>query len=205
MRISVTSVEQYRLVVTTDWCEESQLIASLRGERKPTREMEVGTAFHAAVAGLPYRGCTFAAGDLAAARKHVGPGVREVKTTLDVGDVKLVGMADLVFGNFIHDYKCRFSGVANARDYELSLQWRAYLWMFGAKRFTYDCFSFADPKPDSDLYTLKEIISFRFWAYPDLERDCTAWVRRFVDWADARGLLPYLERDGTSLGVEHAA
>ena len=202
MRVSVTTVEQYRLVITTDWCEESQLIASLRGERKPTREMEVGTAFHAAMAGLPYQGCTFNAGDIERARKHVGPGVSEVKTTLDLGDVRLVGMADLVWGNFVHDYKCKFTGAPDARDYELSLQWRMYLWMFGATRFTYDCFSFASPKPNTDLYTLKEIISFTFWAYPELERDCTAWVRRFVDWAQVKGLLGYLEREGSSLGVQ---
>lgn len=220
LRVSTTTLEAYRRLVQTDFGTDAELADQVMGKPwTPTWQMNAGTAWHKVLetsaggwsGGDFVREGHFSFGPMKAINEaihHIGPGVWEVKAThvfeLDWLKVNVVAKADHVRGLVIQDNKAKFSQ-ADARDYEAALQWRFYLLCHGAQCVRYNLFPFKEPAQNSDLYTLKEIISFRFWAYPELECDCLAWVSRFVNWADAKGLLPYLEREGTSIGVEHAA
>jgi len=207
IRVSTTTIEAYRRLVETEYGTDAELIDQVKGKPwAPTWQMEDGTAWHTALEEGTHP--LFLASDIAAGRRHIGLGIWEVKQTrtFDLGWtlVNVVAKADHMRGLLIQDNKATFTTV-DAHKYEQSLQWRFYLLCHECPAFRYNVYAFKEPRNDTELYLLKEIASFTFWAYEDLERDCTAWVRRFADWAQARGLLGYLQREGSSMGVEHAA
>ena len=136
--------------------------------------------------------------DVATAQRHVGPGVCEVPGSLlvDVAgyQVLLTGTCDRFHGLTIRDAKTKFSP-PDARDYEHSLQWRAYLWIFGAQKFLYDLFAMTEPD-STGLSCLGNIVTFGYWRYPGMEQDVTGWLSSFIRWADSKGLTPFLETAG---------
>lgn len=138
---------------------------------------------------------SFARAAWAEARQLRGPGLCEVtarrRIDTDVGEVELKGTCDHIRGRAIRDAKAKFSS-PDPRDYEASVQWRAYLWLFDADRFTYDLFAFRDPD-EAGHCELRETVSFNLWRYPGLESDVRGWVQAFARWAADRGLLGYLD------------
>lgn len=210
MRVRVTTLESFRVLLTEEYGSEEELIESIRrGQEAPPAnwKMACGTAFHAILADPHALDTTdepefriregdysFQAGDVDAAKVHVGPGVCEVPGSLLVGDVLLTGTCDRMQGLTIRDAKCKFT-TPDARDYEHSLQWRAYLLIFGAEQFLYDLFAFSEPD-EVGFCRLREIVTFGFWRYPDMEADVLGWLTAFVRWAESRGLTQYLETAG---------
>lgn len=210
IRLRVSTLESFRRVVDTEYGDEAELIASVkRGqEGGPTNwKMEAGTAFHVLLAdpmalegvnqdeAIQEGDYAFLASDLDEAKQHVGHGLHEIQARksflVDGRLVEVRGTADWLRGLVIQDHKCKFSA-PDARDYEASLQWRFYLLLHEARVFRYNLFSFKDPK--DGFCEMTGITSFKFWAYPDLETECREWLSRFVEWAEARHLIPYLER-----------
>lgn len=51
MRLRATHLDVWRFYQRSGPMTHEQLVARLRGESKPTRQMRVGTAFHAAMQG----------------------------------------------------------------------------------------------------------------------------------------------------------
>jgi hypothetical protein len=206
IRVSTTTLEAYRRLVQTEWGTDQELVDQVRGTPwTPTWQMEAGTAWHTALETGNHP--QFLASDIAMGREHLGRGTWEVKATrtFDLGGIQaaVVAKADHMRGLLIQDNKTTFTTV-DASKYEPSIQWRFYLLVHQCPVFRYNVYRFTEPTKGASVFTMKEIASFTFWVYQDLERDCAAWVRRFVDWADSRGLLGFLEREGTSMGVEHA-
>ena len=214
IRVSTTTLEAYRRAVQTEFGNADELAAQIRGEPTPISwQMQAGTAWHSVLAsddrasyyierlvcGRSYRFDRSAAVE---SRKHIGPGLWEVKATAQIDGVTVVAQADHVRGLVIQDAKTKFSN-PDARDYEQSLQWRFYLLVHGARLFEYNLFDFADPK--GGYCELRNIVSFAFWPYAGMEQDCRRWLHSFLAWAEGRGLLPYLNRAGSSLPVEAAA
>lgn len=222
IRLRVSTLEEYRRLVMTDFGSESELVDRLkRGQwvDGPSNwQMDAGTAWHAVLAdpirhksiafdkdgkprsvyvgGSPEKDTEYEFDGEAvhAALRHQVPGLREVtgRKVFTVGGtpVQVQGTCDHIRGLFIRDSKAKFS-TPEARAYQPSLQWRFYLSIFDAASFTYDLFDFADPK--ERYCRLKDIVSFRLWAYPDLDLECRDWIGRFLSWADGRKLLPLLE------------
>ena len=128
----------------------------------------------------------------------------EVKATIpvrtDYGPCTLVAKADHLRGTTISDAKCKFGQIA-AKEYENDLQWRAYLFVHGARRFCYRCVAFgAEPKEMANgmsLHTARESQSFAFYPYPEMADDVRGWLNRFLHWCHNRGIMHYLEREGT--------
>jgi len=211
IRLSATTLEAYRRVVETEYASESELIASIRGERIPeTWQMAAGSAWDNLLSGAgevavfnvdetTYHACggfTFKEDHVEAARKHLGPGLWQVKVEKfidsSLGPVCLVAKVDKVRGLFVDEVKAKFSTV-DARNYERSLQWKLYLLCHEAAAVRYSLFDFANP--DKARYCdLRDIVSFRFWRYRGLEQECRQWVEGFLDWASSRGLMPFLQR-----------
>lgn len=195
MRVSTTTIEQFRLVQTTEWASEADLLARVRGELvPPTWQMRAGTAWHS-VLDTPKRyqmesgdfwcdGHRFTFADVRTAAAWLGDGVWEVKTTRDLmidGEtVTLVGVADKILGSEIDDNKTKFSA-PDMQWYEGSFQWRAYLWLFGASSFRYNVFQFQEPD-NTGFMDLRGIESVRFYPYAGLESDVLGWVMDFVWW-----------------------
>jgi hypothetical protein len=208
IRIRRSFLEDYRRVVASDFGDEAALIRAVKGNPDPPNwMMECGTGFHRALAGEPpdeygpdkanelrFGQAWFRDEDIDAGKAHVGRGLHEVlaRKRIEIAGhvVEVEGTADWVLGLVLQDHKCKWT-TPDARDYEGSLQWRVYLWLHDAAMLRYNLFSFKDPDPEG-LVKLKEIVSFKFWRYDGMEAEIAEWVRRFVEWADERSLLPYL-------------
>lgn len=210
MRLRVSTLEAYRRVLQTEYGDEAELAADIRaGQDTPAKNwmMSAGTLWHAALehhatAGVPddtphliSGNLTFAADAVRSALALRGPGLCEVtaRRRIDTpfGRVELKGTCDHILGRVVRDAKAKWS-TPDPRDYEVSIQWRAYLWLFDADRFTYDLFAFRDP--DAVGYCeLRETVSFSLWRYPGMEREVLEWVDSFLRWAADRYLLDCLE------------
>lgn len=218
LRISTTTLEAFRRLIETPWSNDAELAASIRGEQlNPSWQMLVGSAWdsllsnpwdEAKVTPMMASGAyRFNVDHVREALKHVGPGLCQVKAMRVWETVRervtVVAQVDHVRGMMLTENKAKLSP-SDAKDYEPSLQWRYYLAVHGAACVRYNLFAFADP--DKDNYcALKDITSFRFWPYTDLESDCVKWLDLFLDWADERGLLFFLDREGSTVGIEGAA
>ncbi len=209
LRVSTTTLDSFRRVLDYDYADEGELIASVK--REPVIMpwyVHAGSAWQSLlesevtpitdIGRIKVGDFYFDSTALRSAHAILGPGVTEVKATkvyqTSHGQATVVAQADHVFGTIITDNKFKAS-TPDARDYENNLQWRLYCDVHGASCFRYILYDFADQK---DGYCeLKNIISFKFWPYSELEADCNRWLNLFLGWADSRGLLGYLEREGT--------
>jgi hypothetical protein len=208
IRISTTTLEEYRRLLETEYKTEQELIDSLKGVFIPTWQMQAGTAWDALVLapGLPPDSgvmqsgqFSFNASDVRLAKLHTGPGVTQVKLTKTyktrLGPALVVAKVDHVHGRVITDVKAKFS-TPDARDYESSLQWRFYLDIHEALAFRYLLCDFDDPK--NGKCALRDILTFRAWPFSGMGDECQCWVNEFVKWAAERDLLPLLDRAGTT-------
>lgn len=207
-RVSTTDLEAFRRIVQSEYGNEADLIAKLMGKPAPsTIFMDAGKAWHACIEGkgegthaspamVQSGGYFFARAAVELAQKVVGPGLCEVKAVKNIDGVDVVAQADHVGGLVVTDHKAKFSPV-DVRAYERSLQWKLYLLVHEAACFVYRCWEFKEP--DGGMYCeLRNVQSFRFWPYPQMEADCRSWLKSFVAWADQHHLLPYLDRPGSA-------
>lgn len=194
LRLSVTELDNYRLWREGDWMETSDLLSRLRGIRTSSEKMEAGTAWHAYLESLPSGNVTLTTGqkiesgdftylidcDDAVVRL---PKIRETKTErrVKVGNIEVVlsGMADGIGPGEIFDHK--LTGDFDAEGYADAIQWRAYLWMFGCDKFTYNCFEANKSKRDG-LYHISEFHELSFYNYDRLERDVMKWVTELTEF-----------------------
>jgi hypothetical protein len=209
IRISVTVLEQYRRMLQTEYTPEQSVVDQIRGVAvEMPWIVNAGKAWHKVLETAAWNGkptvtigeYVFSQMDVANARAYIGEGVWELKQTKTVdtafGPATLVAQTDHLRGRMITDVKTKFSAV-DERDYEQSLQWKLYLYIHDATVFRYVLCSFNDPKEDGIL-ELREISQFRFWPYVGMEKDCMEWVSQFLEWVESRGLMKYLDREGTT-------
>lgn len=205
MRISVTTIESYRLYLL-DVVSEADLLASIRGEFTPTREINLGRALHTILEepaahvlaigdGYACDGITFPGPVVRECLTHVDPaGMFEVKATKEyrVGGrpVTVVAKVDQLCGLTIREHKTRWDTYEPDR-YATSCQWRFYLDVFEALAATYVVFLLSEYK-DGDI-GLRGIETLPLYPYPALHAECEELVRGFVEYAVARGLESYLQ------------
>lgn len=220
IRLRVSTIEAFRRAAETEWGDEAEVEATLRRgqwtEGPANWQMLAGTAWHRAMAlesadavdevysdaimdwetFCHYGDYEFLSDDIQTAIAYCGPGLREITHSrpfaLGELDVEIEGTADLVQGLSVSDHKTKFSP-SDPGDYEESLQWRLYLLIHQARVFRYNLWEFKDPK--DGFCALKDVCSFRFWPYPQMEQDCLYWIRRFLGWASDRDLIRYLVND----------
>ncbi|HYE57624.1 MAG TPA: hypothetical protein VD948_03920, partial [Rhodothermales bacterium] len=146
IRLSVTDLESFRYWKASEDSTVADLVAKLTRAEPPTPQMQAGAAFarlmeHAGERSMDEEqvdGWTFyfdVESELAL------PAVRELKGEMVIetpsGPVTLVGKVD-GFDGKVYDQK--LTERWEAERYVDSLQWRAYLVMFGAREFVYDVF-----------------------------------------------------------------
>lgn len=177
MRLSVSDLEAWRYHKASEDSTADELVRRLLRLEPPTPNMLAGQAFakllehagHRALHDEEQDGWRFYF-DL---DEEIDlPAVRELKGEMIIatpsGPVTLVGMVDALGGGVVHDAK--LSERIDCERYTDSLQWRAYLVMFGAQEFVYDLFR---AKYDSTPGRVKvdEYHQLKFYAYPEMRGD----------------------------------
>src|SRR5262245_12919442 len=94
LRLAVTLLEEFRLYLETDWKQESDLLASIRGEFVPNQKMRLGSSGHCALenrepthvtaGGHKCDGFLWSAATMEQIRPHYpSGGLSEIKATRD--------------------------------------------------------------------------------------------------------------------------
>lgn len=187
MRISVGDLESVRRWKEREDQDLGALLAKLRRQEPPTRQMEAGKAFakffeHATVkdfGGAISDGWEF---EFKCDAELCLPTVRELKLEeqfqTPYGPVTLVGVVDGLDGNVVCDQK--LTGYFDVMNYADSLQWRSYLAMTGAAKFVYDVFV-GKYEDHSNYVTITEYHQVPFYTYPDIRKDVARAVNELAE------------------------
>jgi hypothetical protein len=201
IRVSATTLESYRLFIEQDWMDESELLATIRGEFVPDRKVLLGQAFDAVLTHPDrYRvsagyqvGRDFFSDDtmVPALALFDRRGVMQVKGTKTYGDVQVVAKADQLIGGTLIENKTTLSSF-DADKYERSAQWRLMADLFEPLQITYHVFCLSDD--DAGMIGLRSIETINFFPYAALTRDCQELIEKFHHYVQMRGLVPLLEQ-----------
>lgn len=191
--IRVSTLESFRLVCASDYFQADELMAYIRAGQtsEPNARMAAGTAWHNALEGKRWEKYNFDPSSIDWAQDYTGPGLLEQEARKTMLGVTVKGTCDHLRGLCLQDHKAKFD-TPSPSPYESSLQWRFYLWLFDCQKFTYNLWHFSGDPAETTELKLRDVLSFSFWRYAALEKDCESWLRRFLDWADAKGLMGYL-------------
>lgn len=214
IRLSVTDLESFRYWKADEDASAEALVARLKHAEPPTPQMAAGKAF-AKLFENAKPGELFSAEadgwsfDFSRVDAELPQAAhREVKGELEIatpsGPVVLVGKVDGFDGLTVRDQK--LTEKWDAERYTDSLQWRAYLLMFGARAFTYDVFlakydlddgrrgsrgfDNEEGPPPANWVEIREYHPVTFYAYPGLRED----VERAV--AELAAVVADLQRGG---------
>jgi hypothetical protein len=200
-QLSVSDLELFRRYRTDEDFPFEAFLAQLQRREGPTLNMRAGTALHALLEQIQlgslssgeverYETDEFsfsfsldAAVPLSAVRECSGQRVFQIGDTA----VELRGRCDELNGTEVVDHKVTFSPF-DAIRYVDSVQWRAYLAIFGAHRFRYNVFVAKDCGVDDRGLTqidVREYHALTLHSYPALEADVEREVGRFVEFAQA--------------------
>jgi hypothetical protein len=204
-QVSVSHLEGFRLLKTEFWQTEEKLIADIKGDRPPTRKMSIGTAFHSVLENPELHrgpeGEDYVCDGFLFPSDVVAPclavfdrrGLFEVPQYTDwtVGGRAMTTAArvDQVIGLDIKENKTK-TGYYKPEMFDPSLQWRFYLPMYGARSVTYNVFLLDDK---DGTIGLRGIEHATYYPYPGLEGDCREWLGEFAEWAERKGLGPWLK------------
>lgn len=192
MRLSVSDLETYRFWCANEDATLDDLLRKLRHEEPPTPAMEAGRAFAKLMETFPdgeHSVCEvdgwkfdFSQLDAELPRPDLRELKAEVKFNTPHGPVTLVGKVDGLNGLEVRDQK--LTERYDPEKYLDSLQWRAYLVMFGAKRFTYDVFSC---RYKGRVVEVTGYEPFSFYAYPRIKEDVQRAVNALASIVAERG------------------
>lgn len=210
MRVSVTTIEGFRrymagLCSCADDCHcEADLLASIRGEFKPTPRMEAGTRFHKAIETSDFAGFDGPSVVDALIQADYGRvamplsehrGIHEGKFSIALAGVLVVGKFDYLTGGVVYDWKT--TEKSSGGDYTDSLQWRFTLAALPEMtRFRYETFQLKaeDGAPTAVKYLPP---GQEFSRYPALLSDCEQWAYQIRGYVAHRGLERFVaDRDG---------
>lgn len=194
MRVSVSNLDQFRRYRSDEDYPLHVLLRQLRREEPPTLAMQAGTALHGILetAGDAELGAVVRDGfsfmfDLDA--EIVLAPFREIAGTrsymVDGAPVTLSARVDGFHGTAIEDHK--FTTHFDGERYGESFQWRAYLSIFNAERFTYNAFvGKVGEEPDEAGIVPVDVVDFHritFYRYPELEEDLLRELALYVEFA----------------------
>lgn len=164
----------------TEW-----LIKALSSD-KPTEDMERGTAFHTAMETLgeceldriESEGYTFLFdGDFEIPRFPV----REIRRNKDYGGIVISGKVDAINGHHILDHKA--STYFDAERYFTKYQWRYYLDIFNADKFTWYVWEMLEAD-EPGLWVVRDLHVLEQYRYPNLDNDCRDLALRLKAFAE---------------------
>lgn len=188
IRISATTLEAYRRWLDNEDATIEDMVAYLDRKIEPTKAMMAGTAFHKLLetkqGNLTVEtvdGFTF---DFSGIDSDVYiPKIKEFKFTvmrriLDE-DVTFVGVVDAMDSNTVFDHKLT-SSIDIEKNYEPSMQWRAYLSWLNLDHFTYNLFRQYNPAATPDTFLIKEAVTVSFHRYEDMDLDVENMAKSLI-------------------------
>lgn len=211
MRLSITTVEAFRLWRDTgDWMDLADLEATIKRTTVPNEKMLRGIAFHQVLErpnvcreespfGVQYRvgsrdgsrEFVFAGEGMEQVLSHwpTNASVPEVKSTMDIDGITVVGVADALIGNAVYEAKC--SEKVDVEKYFDSFQWRALLKLYNAKVAHY---VLAQGRDAGDRYiAIDSVLPLPLYRYPKLDADVRTLVNDCALFVKQRGLEEHVQ------------
>lgn len=199
-------LESFRRMLENDYATFEDFAAGIKGERKANVNMEFGTTVHKALElyHTPERSFTF--GDVVLDEKSLEQAaslmnpymLKEVtyRRPCTVGlneTVYLKGTVDAIQGVEVMDHKNTFSSITadKINGYMESYQWRAYLFLTGCSRFTYNVLQW---KQDDGVWVLSDQQELTCLTYAGLQNDVLNMLTNLHQFVRDKGLLHYLTK-----------
>jgi len=190
--LRASTVDSFRLYSEpdNDMISTEEMDARLLGQGSSNPAMDLGTAFHAAVAGDYVGTVLFDADSIERARQGLDGAASEVSgaVVLDVDGVpvQLTGHTDWLRGMDMVEIKTSAKPIPLDR-YADSIQWRCYCVIFGVERVVYRLVQLDETK-DGEVYA-KAIDDVVMWRYPGLRDDVARCLCSLLGYVRARGLV----------------
>ena len=209
--LRVSHLDQWIWYQRSGTLDDAEFVARLEGRAPYTEAARIGTAFHACMErelnwmrDIGAEGTTLSAFsrgitafdfrdtleiDAGGARTEVRASAL-LEDVADGVDVELTGHADAQRGRRIWDWKTTSKAIDLER-YQRSMQWRSYLMLHDADRFTYGVFRLAVPKSEDGVwvYRVVESETLDCWRYPEMEEDVRRVAGELGEWCAAQGVL----------------
>lgn len=204
MRLSITTIEAFRLWRDTgDWMDLADLEATIKRTTVPNEKMLRGSAFHSVLErplaclqesqfGMNYRAGSSDGGEFvfsgegmqqvfALWPKVVTP---EVKSTIDIDGITVVGVADGLYGNEVYEAKC--TEKIDVEKYFDSFQWKALLKLYSARVAKYVLAQGRDT--GGRFIVIDSALPMTLYRYQGLDRDVRELVNDCALFVRQRGL-----------------
>jgi len=172
LRISTTTLESFRLMLTEEWMTQERFLEQLKTPFRTSPPMEVGTALHAVIeTGKKSNLFTNEINDLCLeVRQDLNGATHEIKETkvYKIGEhnVTIVAKVDAMLGNIIYDHKTTTE--MNPTKWQDSIQWKVYLDVFDMPEFCYNVFVFngVEKKAETAEDYAKSIEDVEYYTVP---------------------------------------
>lgn len=202
MRISTTTIESFRLLKFEDWQTEEKFIAQVKGETPPSKNMELGTAFHDIIQNPHERlqdgvfvaknGVVFPMDVIMKCFEHINYDYPfEIKLTkkYDVlgESITVVSQVDQLIADHVMELKSCWSAF-DYDKYSNSMQWRFYLDIFESSMVRYNVFEMYD---GANGIVLKGIHPFYFNYNDSIPGTINDILEEFVAYIHSKNLEPY--------------
>ena len=216
MRISATLIDQWiRYKSDEDYPTEAQLIESIQGVFRPSRQMDLGSSFDQIMQepsryrtedGYLCHGIAWPVDMIEEqAALFTEPGLWQAKEVLPVqvnGEViNVVSKVDRLVADGIEELKTRW-GAFDYEKYYRAHQWRWYLLTFGAAWIRYTVFCMYEPAKGP--IKLNSVERFTLYPYAGMEQDCLDALRGLVEFIHLRKLESFVADDHPRLMREVA-
>lgn len=196
IRLTASMLETYRRFVDTEYTTYDDMISAIDGTTSESPEMALGTAVHKALENyngtelavdvVTVDGYTFDARSIEKAVDFVTPmWLKEIsgeKTLRLFGDdVVIRCKADALIGTFVVDHKV--TGKVDAHKIESyldSMQWRAYLWVFGGNEFMYNAMVWSESNGVYHMTDNQRVFCNRYLALGGDVRRCAEGLYAFA-------------------------
>ena len=219
LRISATTLESYRLYLTTEWMTHEKLILQIKEEEPISPAMTLGTAFDKIMERpakylLPSEtgeefyvcdGYKFDADSMDNALDYTErraivqyKAVREYE--INGTCVELVCKADALYGVVAWDYKARTKPLDadKAMDYMKSLQWKAYTEVFGLQKFVYLVSHISE---SNGVCFVEETVPIVLYPYDGLASELFNYLAYFVQFIEENRLEMYFQQKKKAIAV----
>lgn len=181
--------------ISTEEMEERLRRGQEDGE-SPSFAAELGKAFNESINGTyegPIRFDPASVAEAGVGTEHAQPEVAgSVILNVDGVFVRVTGHADWLLGLDMLELKTSEKPIAPDK-YLDSMQWRAYVLIFGIERVVYRQVQLEESKHDGSYFAkhIEDVVVG--YAYPKLREDVIACLRSLLDFARVRGCLDAME------------
>lgn len=198
MKITASTLDSFRLYKEFDFKSLEELEKQIKGEPiTVTPEMKLGKAYDKLVCTETFPpesneidGFIFDLDTAKQTRQNFESCLFQVWASeyliLNGGKHYLIGRADAILFNVIYDLKTRTSPF-NLENYQDSLQWQFYCFLFGLKKFVY---RLVNLECISEIYMTSNVQDLPLYFDNQNETNLYEWIREFVSFCRSRGLNP---------------